>query len=432
MGIFLFIFPGLLLMLSWRFNRKPLSDLLIYVVSVSLSFFIILPWFIKYLHIPLTVFVYMVFICSLLLLFYWREMINLKKIKIDRADMLIIGIFLLVVLLRCSPMLFQTAPAGAEMSMHALSARLISDNDGIPTSYEPILPISNFGVSSSGFPTLSALISLLGNIPVYRSSLLLACLTHALICFGLYVLLLMFFDRNASAAVSVAATFLTRDPQLMIRWGGANILLTIFFLLMAFSLAIELKRSFSRLFIMLIVMMFAAALLTCPAGFPVSGIRLAVLYDLVAAVPFLVFLLIFYVPALSKIFEAQKKRLLIALAMIGFIYYCAFYLFNSVSQCPVTRSDMDAFRWMGAVLNKQAVIENNYGDAGIWIPAIIGMAITNPQPEVPLAKLKPSYIYVGSKAVFPVDIKHEDLEKHPRKYRRVFSNGKAQVWKILK
>ena len=101
---------------------------------------------------------------------------------------------------------------------------------------------------------------------------------------------------------------------------------------------------------------------------------------------------------------------------------------------------MDAFRWMNTVLNKQAVVMNNSGDAGIWIPAIVGMAITDPYngsvihegPAKDISKLKPDYIYIGSKAVYPVDIKVQDLERYYWKYRRVYSNGEAQVWKVLR
>ena len=64
-----------------------------------------------------------------------------------------------------------------------------------------------------------------------------------------------------------------------------------------------------------------------------------------------------------------------------------------------------------------------------------GMAITNPYMEevnAGASKLKPAYIYIGSKAVGPIDIKPLDLDYSHRKYRRIYSNGSAQVWKILR
>ena len=450
MHIFLFFFPGILLVFSRHFNRKPLSELIIYIVCLSLSFFVITPWFIKYLHLTLTVFAYLVLIGTLLLLFYGRKKIDLKGIRTDRGEIVIAGIFLLIVLLRCLPMFFQIAPAGADMSMHSYIARLICDNDGIPSSYEPILPVSNFGAYPSGFPTLSALISLIGDIPVYRSGLLMACLTHALICFGLYVFLLRFFDRNTSAATSIAATFLTRSPQWVIRWGGNPTVLALFFFIIAFSLIIELKKKPSWPKMIFASLALAAVLITHSIIFYVGGIILAfyfllsikdfndiyatagylllcmlvfllpymvglkftlarsaiettrawqaadaraVLYDLAAGIPFLILsafglpvllkknrgsavfflvitgvllllilnyrfwimpfsyllypgrialfliipLAVFAGPSITKMIATQKRNLLIMLSVIGFCFYCIFYLYNSTSMCSVTR-----------------------------------------------------------------------------------------------
>jgi hypothetical protein len=373
-------------------------------------------------------------------------MIDLKGIKLDRGEIVIAGIFLLIVLLRCLPMFFQIAPAGGEMSMHSYIARLICDNDGIPSSYEPILPISRLGFSSSGFPILSALISMLGDLPVYRSSLLMACLSHAFICFGFYIFLLKFFGRNTSAAISIAATFLTRDPQWMVRWGGNSEVLALFFFTVAVSLVIGSKKDISWPEAALASMALAAALITYSNVLHIGGAALwssidakSVMFDLIAGIPFIASL-VFVATSAEKIFAPRNKYLLIVLITIGSIYYGGFYLFNSASMCSVTRSDMDAFRWMSAVLNKRAVVVNNYGDAGIWIPSVVGMTITNPyidlaykeELDANLLKLKPDYIYIGSKAVYPVEIKSQDLEKNPGRYRRVYSNGAAQVWKILK
>ena len=446
MHIFLFLFPGILLIFSRHFNRKPLSEFLIYVVGLSLSFFVIAPWFIKYLHVPLTIFAYLVFICTLLFLFYGRKKIELQKIKVDRNEMMLAGVFLFIIFLRCLPLFFQSAPAGGEMSMHSYIARLICDNDGIPSSYMPILPLSKFSLFFSGFPTLSALVSLISNMPVYRSSFLMACLAYSFVCFGFYIFLLRFFDRNTSAAISIAATFLTMDPQGMVRWGGNPAVLAFFFFTIAVSLVTGPKNDTSRSNIVLALTALAAALITGPNIFYVGGATFwrsidarSVILELTAGIPFVV-MLIFVLISAKKIFEPRNKPFLIALMVIAFIYYCGFYLYNSVSMCPVTRSDMDAFRWMNTILNKQAVVMNNNGDAGIWIPAAVGMTITTPhidpaykkELDANLLKLKPDYIYIGSKAVYPVEIKSQDLEKHPRRYRRVYSNGDAQIWKILR
>lgn len=552
MYVFLFFIPGMLLIFSKAFNKKPLSELLTYVVGLSLSFFVVLPWFTKYLHLPLMLSSYLVFIASSAILVIYINKISLKRLNIDRQELILIGVFLLVLFLRCIPMFFQIAPAGADMSMHSYIARLIYDSDGIPKSYEPLLPISDFGAYPTGFPTLSAAISLLGSSPVYRSSLLMACLAHALICFGLYAFLLRFFDRNTAAAASIAATFLTRSPQWVIRWGGNPTVLALFFFILAFSLIVEMKEKFSWLKAASASLVLAAVLITHSIVFYFGGIILAayflmqikdyrniygtaavlflftlilstpylvnlspaitksavestrawqatdaksVVYDLAGGILFLilaalglptmfkknrretfVFLVITFIllllilnyrfwimpfsyllypgrvalaliiplavfasPAISKIIAAGKRNFLIAFAAIGLLFYCAFYLYNSISMCPVTQADLDAFKWIDTTINKSAVIGNNYGDAGLWIPAIIGRTITNPHSEpvheeelrAGLSKLRADYIYIGSKSVYGTEYKKEDLLRRPSRYRLIYVNDGAQVWKIL-
>ena len=428
MQIFLLIFPGILLLFSAHFNKKPLSELLVYIVGVSLSFFVLFPWLLMVLHFPMAIAIYIVFVGTLFLLYFWRDKLDLQGIRADRGEMMIVWALLLVVLLRCLPMFFQLTPAGVNMSAHSYAARLMIDNDGIQA------------YGDSGFSNLSASISMLGNIPAHRSSLLLSCLSYAFISFGLYIILLKFLDRNLSAAFSIAATFLTRSPQNTVAWGGAPIMLSLFFLAVALSVLIGPKKELSLLKFALALLAILAALMTYPVVSILSGAIFwssldvkTLLLELIAAVPFIIF--VFAALMTGKIIEGWNRKLVFGLIAIGIVYYSGFYLYNSISMCPVTRSDMEAFDWMDSILNKSMIVENNYGDAGLWIPAMTGMTITSPYEQVAnadLPKLKPAYIYIGSKAVGPIDIKVLDLEYSHRKYRRIYSNGEAQVWKILR
>jgi len=553
MHVFLFFIPGILLIFSKAFNKKPLTEFLIYVVGLSLSFFVVLPWFMKYLNVPLMLSAYLVFIFSSVLMVINIKRVDLKHLNADRQEILLMGIFLIVLLLRCLPMFLQIAPAGADMSMHSYMARLIYDNDGIPSSYRPLLPISSFGTYPTGFPTLSALISLLCDCPIYRSGLLMSCLTYALICFGLYILLMRFFDRNTAAATSIAATFITRSPQWFISWGGNPVVLALFFFIVAFSLIIELKEKLSWLKVFLASLALAAVLITHSMIFYVGGIILAVyflisikdfkniyataiclflfillfllpylvnikyalarsaiesarawqitdagsvIYDLAGGIPLLILsifglpvlfrksrqtavafmvltillmiltlnyrswlmpfssllypdsvalaliipLAVFAGPSVAKIITIQKKNLLVAFSVIGLVFYCTFYIHSSISMCAVTGADLDVFKWMDSEIGKRAVIGNNYGDAGLWIPAIIGRTIMNPRSEPVhfeelrsrLRRYSADYIYIGSKAVYgDIQFKKEDLQKDPLKYRLIYINDGAQAWKIL-
>jgi hypothetical protein len=552
MPVFLFVLPGILLILSRSFNKKGLSELVVYFIGASLSFFVVFPWIIKPLGYSLLGSAYAVFILSIFIAAFGYKSIAKIFLNIDKSEVIILLLLLMVLALRSVPFFVQQTAAGADMSMHSYIAKLVYDNDGIPNSYEPLLPIPHFGAYPTGFPTLSAMVSLLGGVPVHRSALLLACFTHAFLCFGLYAFLLRFFDRNTAAAASIAATFLTRSPQWVMRWGGNPTVLALFFFIIAFSLVVELKEGFSLPKVFFAALALAATLITHSIVFYVGGIVLAiyfllslldykdiyktaffvlllmlafllpylaelrftltrsaiestrawqlidvrsVVYDLAAGIPllsvsvfglfvlikknlrvavvfwvvtaglaalimnyrfwfmpfsyllypgrvalfFVIPLAVFISPALSDILSAGKKPLLFGSIILGLVFYSAFYLYNSFSMCSVTRADMDAFRWMDNMVSKTAVIQNNYGDAGLWIPAIIGRTITHPHSEpvnseelaAGLSKLKAGYVYIGSKAVYDISYRKEDLEKDPSRYRLIYNDDGAQVWKIL-
>jgi hypothetical protein len=552
MPVFLFVLPGILLALSGSFNKKGLSEIVVRCIGFSLSFFIVFPWMIKPLGISLLGSAYAVFILSVLIAAFRYKDIAKIFLNVDKSEAAILLLLLLVTLLRLMPVLLQQAPAGADMSMHSYIARLIFDNDKIPKTYEPLLHVSNFGAYPSGFPALVALVSLLGRIPVFKAALFLSCVSHALITFGLYVFLLNFFDKKTAILSSVLASFLTRSPQWVIRWGGTPTVLALFFLILAFALIIEAKQEKKQINVIFASLALAAAYLTHPIIFLAGGIMIAtyyltfmkernyglttalqlgvylliflspylmstklaitrsaidyarswqdfdirsVLYDLIAGAPFIImslygffaswkerskeyfafalvaliiclliinyrFWLIpfsylfypgriallmiiplsFFVAPLVKANAFRSGVLSIALTAIGISFYSGFYLYNSVSMCSVTQADISAFKWIDNTISKNSVFANNYGDAGLWIPAIIGRRITNPHSfqvltgqstEEKPSDLKADYIYIGSKAVYSTDYKKEDLEKKPWKYRLVYLNDGAEVWKIL-
>jgi len=103
----------------------------------------------------------------------------------------------------------------------------------------------------------------------------------------------------------------------------------------------------------------------------------------------------------------------------------------------VTKDDLMVFNWIEQNLSTNTVIANNYGDAGIWIPGIIGRRITHNDTNAHYistisnkSQLKPSYIFIGSKPVYGIEYKKEDM-KNNRKYRLMFNAGNAHIYKIL-
>lgn len=413
MYIFLFVVPGILLILLKGYIRKGPAELFIYIIGLSLSFFVVMLWPAKILHVPLQVFTWIILISSFLILLLNHKNIQLKEFLIDKKEGFVILILFLALLLRLVPLFLQLAPAGAEMSMQVYIAKTIFDNDGMPS----------FIAYPTGLPTISAITSMYSEMAVYRSSFFVSCLAHAFVIFGLYVLLLRFFDKNIAIFASIAASFLSISPQSLMSSGDNAIVLAIFFFLVFVSLSVESYRDFSRSKSILALMAFIAAFVTQPF--------------LLFNTAILIIPVAFVIAILIKKFMKKMARFSPVLVVIGILFYSTFYLYDSVLMCPVIQADIDAFKWVDRTISEKAVFINNYGDAGLWIPAITGRSITNPYGQLfpaykpKVGKLKPNYIYIGAKVVYGIEFKREYLESHPWKYKRVYSKGGAQVWKIL-
>lgn len=408
MLIFLFFIPGIFLVFFKAFIGKGPAELLTYIIGFSFSFFIVFPWLIKLFGIPLQGSICIVLILAGILLVLNHKKIPIRHFTVDKSEISIFLILTAVLLLRLAPLILQQVPAGAVMSIQSYAARLIYYNDGIPDTF----------AFPAGLPALCAIISLLSETPIHRSSLFVSCFAYALITLGLYILLLRFFNKNVSAFSSVAASFLTISPQKLIGSGDNATVLAVFLSLVAISLVFELKEGFSRLKLSFALLASAAVFIAQPLFFLDASI-------LIVPISF-IFALI------TKRFWAKVKRFSPVIVITGLSFYCFFYLYYSVSMCPVSKADIEAFKWIDRTISKQAIFMNNRGDAGLWIPAITGRMVTDFQGgSVKIVKAKADYIYIGSKAVSDIECKKEDLEKQPWKYKRVYSKDGAQVWKIL-
>ena len=223
--MFLF-FPGALL---YPLFRKTFSEQLVYCMVCSLAFWIISAWFVKFFG-----FSYFSFAMWILVLSICAFPIVIKKypLTIRKEDYAILLFFFLIIVLRFIPMtqLF-VAPGNGDMSEHTYPVVLILWNEGLPDSYQPLLPIDHFGAYATGFHTIAALFSWFGNIPEYQATFLVSVLAHALITLGLYVLLRIYFSWHVAGITSFFASFFTTYPQLIFHWGGNPTVLSFFFVL---------------------------------------------------------------------------------------------------------------------------------------------------------------------------------------------------------
>ena len=246
--LLLLILPGILVLYLPWWRGRFLADMVVFVVGTSIAFWIVTFWFLPYGKIPLSSWAYVVVVLSAVVLAIglWKYP-GRTLVVIDRNDMFAILLLVIAVALRFSFVWrWSLAPAGADMSMHGYMAALIAASNTLPTSHLPLLPIDSFGAYPVGFQVLTALMSMFGGIPIYRSAMFMEVSTLAFLTLAVYGFVRVFWDRPSSAMVALLVTFLPRNPQHFVQWGGDPTLLSLGLLITALALCrwLEKKMSF--------------------------------------------------------------------------------------------------------------------------------------------------------------------------------------------
>ena len=261
--LIIFLVPGILILYLQQFNHRRLSELVIYVVALSLCYWIVSFWFTKFLPLTLTQFIYISagVTIGVLSLFVLKKRNPVSAIY-NKTEFYILAFLLFCLILRFLPMAFTIVPPGLDMSMHTYTAKLIAYNNSVPRSFRPILPIDSFSAYPVGFATVSALLSLVGKVEVYRAGYIFSCLTYAFLTMGLYILLLRFFDAKIAIASSFVCTFFTINPQNHMAWGTNPYLLSLFFCMVFLILLLNTKNNSGYFTIIFLSLTIASALLT--------------------------------------------------------------------------------------------------------------------------------------------------------------------------
>ncbi len=125
---------------------------------------------------------------------------------------------------------------GADMSLHSLSTLLLVWRDGVPRTYEPLLPIHAFGAYTPGLHALAADVALLSGLPAYRAAFLVSAAAHGLLTVAAYAALSRFFDRPVAALAAVVGLGMSRAPQSFFGWGANPSVLALAFVTAAAAL----------------------------------------------------------------------------------------------------------------------------------------------------------------------------------------------------
>jgi hypothetical protein len=112
----------------------------------------------------------------------------------------------------------------------------------------------------------------------------------------------------------------------------------------------------------------------------------------------------------------------------------------ALGEVSVTRDDLAAIAFVARSASRGEVIENNYGDAGIWIPALALRPVRSPHVNVVYLDevaawrraARPRLLYLGARRVYEADSPYTEaaLRARPDRYREIFRSGAAAVYAL--
>jgi hypothetical protein len=105
----------------------------------------------------------------------------------------------------------------------------------------------------------------------------------------------------------------------------------------------------------------------------------------------------------------------------------------------LTEADMRTMRWIRANTGPVAVFQNQYGDAGPWIPAITFRGSTDPhlnpfyfdESRIASPYLEPKDVCIGKKKALGPAIPFDEFESEPDKYQEVYDHDGVIIYQII-
>ena len=119
--------------------------------------------------------------------------------------------------------LWHHAP-GARLAFQTTTSRLLVWRDGIPASYEPLLPLEPVGAHAPALATLAADISLLTGEDPARALLAVVAAAAGLLLVGLFALHATWAPPRAAALGSLVALAVSPWPAFLSLWGEGEAL----------------------------------------------------------------------------------------------------------------------------------------------------------------------------------------------------------------
>ena len=241
---FVFFIPGCLILFIPFTQDIEFFELLIYISGLSLSYWMVFLWWLKYLPISLSnffIFTTVITVCFSLYFLFKKK--NPYNISFSSQNIILILIFIFLGFLRFIPYFQLITPTGADMSWHTSISQLIINKNGVPDNYYPAFNINGFNSFPSGFQTISAIISTLGRLPSYRGSFIVTCITYLLLPIFLYIFLKKYSSWPFALISSISFSFFTLNPQGFSNWGGNPTIFALDFLMFFIALIDKIEEN---------------------------------------------------------------------------------------------------------------------------------------------------------------------------------------------
>jgi hypothetical protein len=136
-------------------------------------------------------------------------------------------------LARIAPFFLWPVAPGPDMSFHALTALVMVWRDGLPVTYEPLLPLHTFGAYPPGLHALAADVALLSGIAPHRAVFLVSLAGQGLLHVAAFALLKRFLAAPAAGRAAVFAVGLARLPTALLGLGDGTAVLALALVLAA-------------------------------------------------------------------------------------------------------------------------------------------------------------------------------------------------------
>jgi hypothetical protein len=143
--------------------------------------------------------------------------------------------------------------------------------------------------------------------------------------------------------------------------------------------------------------------------------------------------------------SSRRPVLVLVYALViptGLVMHLREYQQGAKHEVTLQPDDRAALAWIAANVPKDALIANNYGDSGLWIPAVAHRAVTRVHTNpfyfsaflTARREQRADWVYVGSRALWGAQYPPawpRDVADHDPRLRLAFQRGDARVYRVV-